>query len=353
MKILVIQQKMIGDVLTSSLICENLKLNFPDAEIHYLINRFTLPVVEGHPCVDEFVIFEDKYRQSKVQFYKFLKQISKAKYTHVFDAYGKLESLLISRFSKAKNRFGFKKSYSQFFYTNTVRIQHSSHTEAGTAIENRLRLTQLMPHTKIYNNKPKIYLSEVEIKTAKQKLLNAGLNSKTCIMVSALGSEASKTYPLNYMAELLNLIVKHTKAYLILNYIPAQQDQIDSLINLCDLKTQNYIVKDLDINSLRDFICICSQCKAIVGNEGGAINTAKALNVPTFSIFSPWIIKEGWNSFEQNHPNVSVHLSDFNDNWFENHNIKDLKQNAEKYYNELNPNLFKFQLIDFLKTNIG
>ncbi len=353
MKILVIQQKMIGDVLTSSLICENLKRNFPNAEIHYLINRFTLPVVENHPYIDEFIIFEDKYRQSKVQFYKFLKQISKAKYTHVFDAYGKLESLLISRFSKAKNRFGFKKSYSQFYYTNTVKIKHSSQTEAGTAIENRLRLTQLLPEVKIFNNKPKIYLSQDEIKTAKQKLLNADLNSKTCIMISALGSETSKTYPLNYMAELLNLIVKDTKAHLILNYIPAQQEQIDSLINLCDDKTQNHIVKDLDINSLRDFIGICSQCEAIVGNEGGAINTAKALDVPSFSIFSPWIIKEGWNSFEESYPNTSVHLSDYRNNWFKKHNVKDLKQNAEHYYKAFEPSLFKSKLIDFLKINIG
>ncbi|NBC57221.1 MAG: lipopolysaccharide heptosyltransferase family protein, partial [Bacteroidetes bacterium] len=51
MKILVIQQKMIGDVLTSSVICENLKRNFPNAEVHYLINRFTLPVVENNPYI--------------------------------------------------------------------------------------------------------------------------------------------------------------------------------------------------------------------------------------------------------------------------------------------------------------
>jgi heptosyltransferase-2 len=51
-KILVIQQKMIGDVLVSSLICENLKRSYPNSEVHYLINRFTIPVIENNPYVD-------------------------------------------------------------------------------------------------------------------------------------------------------------------------------------------------------------------------------------------------------------------------------------------------------------
>ncbi len=343
---------MIGDVLTSSLICENLKRNFPKAEVHYLINRFTLPVVKNHPFVDEFVIFEDAYRDNKLKFYKFLKQISKAKYTHVFDAYGKLESLLITSFSRAKFKFGFKKSYSKFYYSETTPVSNDAKTEAGSAIENRLRLMQLMSGITVFNNKPKIYLTKEEKELAKLKMKNAGLEDKKCIMISALGSSDLKTYPLKYMAKILDEIINATTAYLILNYIPAQQSKIEILINYCSQKTQSKIVTDIDMKSLRDFMSVCEQCSAIIGNEGGAINMAKALDVPSFSIFSPWIIKEGWNSFEINHPNVSVHLSDFYKDWFATHQVKDLKQNATKYYQQLNPERFKSQLQDFIKVHI-
>jgi len=343
---------MIGDVLTSSLICENLKRNFPDAEVHYLINRFTLPVVENNPYIDKFIIFEDEYRQSKIKFYRFLKQISKSNYTHVFDAYAKLESLLISRFSKAKHRYGFKKSYNRFYYTQTINIKEISETEAGTAIENRLNLLQLMPDVSIYNNKPKIYLTDKEIETAKQNLQKAGLESVKCIMISALGSSASKTYPLEYLAETLDYVVDLTKAHLILNYMPSQQEEIDKLISHCDTQTQKHIVTNIEMKNLRNFMGICHQCQAIIGNEGGAINMAKALDVPSFSIFSPWIVKEGWNSFEDNHPNTSVHISDFEDDWFKNHKVKVLKDKAKEHYKKLKPELFKSQLKDFLKTHI-
>ena len=35
-----------------------------------------------------------------------------------------------------------------------------------------------------------------------------------------------------------------------------------------------------------------NECVVIIGNDGGAINMAKALNKPSFIIFSPWIEKK-------------------------------------------------------------
>ena len=39
MKFLVIQQKMIGDVLVSSMLCEQIKKNIPNATVHYMIHN--------------------------------------------------------------------------------------------------------------------------------------------------------------------------------------------------------------------------------------------------------------------------------------------------------------------------
>jgi len=52
MKILVIQQKMIGDVLVSSIICNNLRKAYPDAQIDYLVYESTTPVLEGNTAID-------------------------------------------------------------------------------------------------------------------------------------------------------------------------------------------------------------------------------------------------------------------------------------------------------------
>ena len=51
---------MIGDVLASTIICEAIKMEHPNAEIHYLIQKNTFPVVENNPFIDKIVFFEEK-----------------------------------------------------------------------------------------------------------------------------------------------------------------------------------------------------------------------------------------------------------------------------------------------------
>ena len=52
-------------------------------------------------------------------------------------------------------------------------------------------------------------------------------------------------------------------------------------------------------------------CDFIVGNDGGAINMSKALKKPSFTIFSPWIEKRFWSTFEDGKLHSSVHLLDY------------------------------------------
>ena len=54
-----------------------------------------------------------------------------------------------------------------------------------------------------------------------------------------------------------------------------------------------------------------NQCDVIIGNDGGAINMAKALQKPSFIIFSPWIEKKIWATFEDGIHHLSVHLNDY------------------------------------------
>jgi heptosyltransferase-2 len=89
-----------------------------------------------------------------------------------------------------------------------------------------------------------------------------------------------------------------------------------------------------------------------MGNDGGAINMAKALDKPSFTIFSPWIPKELWGTFEDGKLHVSVHLNDFKPEVFQNKTIKDLKNNTLELYTEFNPKLILDKLKKFLDRNL-
>ena len=350
MKILVIQQKMIGDVLASTVICNNMRLIYPESQIDYLIYPFTKPVVENNPNIDNVILFEDKFRRNKKELLRFLIKIRNRNYDIVIDAYGKLESNLIITFSGAKIKIGFHKWYTNFLYTTTIEELSKPLTNAGTAIENRLNLLKPLKPKISLDNKPKLFLTETEIQNGR-KILDEVDFSKKLYMIGVLGSDISKTYPFPFMAEILDSIVEQTDATLLFNYMPSQAKEARKIFELCLPKTQKNIKIDIVPGSIREFLSITYHCNALIGNEGGAVNMAKALNKPTFTIFSTWIIKEAWNCFENGTTNISVHLKDYKPNLYGIKSTKEMKKESINLYEEFYPELFLPILDNYLKSN--
>jgi len=53
-KILVIQNKRIGDVLIASLIATNIKKIYPDSRVDYMVYDYTTGVIENNPAIKIF-----------------------------------------------------------------------------------------------------------------------------------------------------------------------------------------------------------------------------------------------------------------------------------------------------------
>tara|TARA_R110002020_G_scaffold154714_2_gene334962 strand:- start:121789 stop:122847 length:1059 start_codon:yes stop_codon:yes gene_type:complete len=350
MKILVIQQKMIGDVLTSSILFEALRSKYPEAELHYLIHKHTVPVVQNNPFIDKFIFDLQDSQGNTISFIKFAARLRSENYDIVIDAYSKISSAFLSFYSGAKVRIGIKKSYTSYLYNHSVKNSNKAETAAGLAIENRMRL--LAPLSKDFPKeiKPKIYLKEAEIASAKAKLENSDIDlSKPIIMIGVLGSSELKTYPLPYLAKLLQTIVEETNAQLLLNYIPDQKPKVEELLNNCDNRTVSHIFPEVYGENLREFIALTSFCDALIGNEGGAVNMAKALNKPTFSIYSPWINPEAWASYPGK-KQVAVHLKNYKPQLYKSKDFKAMKKESIKLYEELNPEFIKKELLNFLSN---
>lgn len=343
---------MIGDVLASSIICNNLKALDPHARVDYLIYPFTRPVVENNPNIDNLILFRDEFRSSKKALLKFLVGIRKTRYDVVIDAYGKLESNLVVGVSGAKKKIGFYKSYTKFVYDETVREKSIPDTNAGLAIENRLLLLQSLANGKALDNRPRIFLTDQETENGKRVLEAHRIDlSKKLYMIGVLGSGGNKTYPFPYMARLLDEIAAQTDATLLFNYMPMQEAEAREIFNMCAPETQQNIKFHIVPGSIREFLALTYHCDALIGNEGGAVNMAKALMKPTFTIFSTWIKKEAWNAFDDGVQNVSVHLKDFRPDLYGEKSAKDMKERAMELYGQFTPDLILPELIRYLDRN--
>ena len=337
MKILIIQHKMIGDVLTTSLLFELLATRYPNAQLDYLVNNNTLAVVKGNPFITKIWSYDAASDKDSVFEKQFLESTKGQGYDLVIDVYAKLRSAQRTKSLKPKQSVSYYKWYTKFAYKKTVKPLKDTKANEGLAIINRVLLLEALGIAVAAIPKPKIYLSQEEFAAAKGLIASHNIDkSKPLFMIGVLGSSDNKTYPLPYLALVLDHLVLKTNANLLLNYIPSQKPLINTLISLCKPETGARIHANLYGAGLREFLALTSQCDALIGNEGGAINMAKALNVPTFSIFSPWILKSAWNSYEQDNYNQSIHLADLDPNRYTKH-PKKYKEQAAVMYNELTP----------------
>jgi len=350
LKILIIQQKMIGDVLTTSILFEALKAEHPDAELHYIINTHTFPVVENNPFIDKFLFVTPKIESNKAKFISFLKSIKKEKYDAVIDVYSKFSSNLMTKFSEAQIKISKQKWYTSYYYTHTYKESKTPKTNAGLAIENRLQLLKPLCNNIPQKLHPKVYLTAKEIENSKQFLIDSNIDlSKPLFMISVLGSGKNKTYPLSHMADLIDLIVEETNGQILFNYIPKQAAEAKTVYNFCKAATKKHIYFDVFGKSLRDFLSMTKHCTALIGNEGGAVNMAKALNIPTFTVFSPWILKEAWNMFDNDTTHVSIHLKDIKPELYEGKSLKKMKDQVFSLYESFPPELIIPKLKTYLK----
>lgn len=344
---------MIGDVLISSIICNNLRIAYPDAQIDYLVYQSTTPVLEGNTNIDNIILFQEKHRNSKNDFLKLALQIRAHKYDIVIDAYSKIESWLIVLLSGAKRKISYKKKGRTFLYTNNVSPELLRKTNFGLAIDSRLSLLEPLNLKIKIDPLPKLFVTEKENQEAITLFEKHQLKKeRKTVMISLLGSEIAKTYPLEYMAKVVDIIVDSYDVNILFNYLPKQTSDAKFVFDSCKPSTQENIYFDLLGNDLRSFIAIMNQSDLIVGNDGGAINMAKALKKPSFVIFSPWIQKESWSIFEDGYINQAVHLKDFSPELIETSTRKKLKKNYIKFYNLLKPELIQEKLVHFLTSHI-
>jgi len=345
---------MIGDVLVGSILCETLAKAYPEARIDYLIYESTYPVIKENANNYRVMLFTDKQRKSKKEFLKFARNIRDERYDVIIDAYSKLESWVIVAMSGAKRKISFKKGWTDILYTDLVVRHKIPVSNLGLAIEHRLKLLEpLGIPEQMYVTHPRITITEDENRQALDILEHNKLDANIpVVVVNILGSAASKTYPARYMAHIVDDLAKYD-IQILFNYMPKQAGQAREIFELCRPETQARVYLDVLNVDMRGFLAVMNQCACIVGNDGGAMNMAKALGKPTFIIFSPWIDKTVWATFEDGLNHVSVHLKDFEPQWFAGKSQNTLRKQTDGLYARFHPDLFLRQMDAFCRHHLA
>lgn len=351
MKLLIIQNKFIGDVITSSILAENLKHMIPGVTIHFFCYQPAMGILENNPNIDRVIAYHPKEIKDLRVLFRYTQLVRAEKYDVIIDPYAKLESKIITFFSGAKIRISYFKSLTKWIYTTRVKVDQEEDKDMARAIIHRLAL--LKPLIKddfnwIYRSS--IYLTDEEKNEGKQLLIKEGIDvNQPIIMIGIIGSTLSKSLPFHLMKEIIDFLLKNTNAQLLFNFVPNQIDDVQSLIDL--YKSNPRIFTNTPAKNIRDLAKVAANCQANIANEGGSVHVSKALNIPTYFVFSPFHSKKVWATFEDSTLFSSVHVADFYPEIIEGKSQKQLVEESEELYNLFTPSMLLQELMNWARVN--
>ncbi len=343
-KILVIRLKAIGDALLGLPVCGSLKKTYPEAQIDYLVYEHIKPLFLNHPDIDNVVTISAEERSSAWLYAKRMLCLRSQKYDMVIDLINVPVSAWMTFLCGAKYTLGFdKKRWRSKLYKTEI-----EHTEYGDTVGKKLDILKGLPHAATVEKKWQLAIELAETELMKQKLITYGVDfQRPVFFVAATSNAHDKTWPMNYMAEVMNHLCEKYDAQLIVNCVPGREQQlVNDMLSL--LEDPKDVFRDIQLN-LRELAIAISLCDFFFGNDGGPSHMATGTNVPSLMVYSPIHEKISWLP-QANPRHQGVDLQDSMGITSEEHRSirSHMGRHLETFYQSITPEIVITKLDDML-----
>ncbi|WP_294445698.1 glycosyltransferase family 9 protein [uncultured Mailhella sp.] len=279
-RILVCQQRQIGDVLLSTPVFELLKKRFPEAELHLFTEKKCEPLLRHNPFIDRFHLIDRKdgfFRQ--LAFYR---NVASCGFDVVIDLQQLPRCRMMSLMSRAPVRLSFPASVlSGLIYNRLVTPKD------GYASETKVSLLEPFG-IRWHKEGPRIFLTAEEEEKARAVLEGCGLRpGDRLIAIDSTHRRASKRWPAERFARLMALLKKEDPSFRFLLFRgPGEDADIATLRALClelGMKPEDLFVPS-PLPDIRLSAACLKNAELLIGNCSSPRHMAAALGVPSLVI---------------------------------------------------------------------
>ncbi len=275
-KFLIIQTAFIGDVVLATSLIENLHIEFPDAQIDFLVRKGNEGLLNDHPLLRRVLIW-DKKKNKLRNLFNVLIGIRREKYDKVINVQRYTATGILTAFSKAKEKIGFDKNpLSRFFDVKVEHVFNDLHeTERNHLLIKHIVNTPVL--------KPKLYPSSADEEFVVSVLAGSFRDAPgphTFITISPASVWFTKQYPPNKWAAFINKIPHHIKVYLLggktdrsLCEAIIQMTESNTPVNLCG-----------ELNFLQS-AALMKHAQMNYVNDSAPMHFASAVNAPVTAVY--------------------------------------------------------------------
>ncbi len=273
-KILIIKLRGIGDVVLSTIVIDNLRKDFPKAQIDYLVEAPSQPGLSGLKEIKQVLIFDRKNFWKKVSL---ILQIRKIKYDLVLDFFTNPSTALVTFFSGAKFRVGFPYRGRKYAYNLFGPAERGKYHSAVLHIETLKLIGLNSSYRQLY-----YYISPSALRVAEKYLRDSFIENNFVVGICPTGGWASKKCDPIKFAEIAKAVVNKFNAKIFIIWGKSDEEDAFKIQSLIGDKAM--IAPETTIQELAALI---ARCKILIANDSGPMHIATSVGTPVLGLFGP------------------------------------------------------------------
>lgn len=284
--ILLIKPSSLGDIVMALPALSSLRRSFPPARISWLVRPEFAPLIEGHPHLDEIILF-DRKRLSRAWcspaafrgLISLVGDLRRRRFDVVLDLQGLFRSASLSWLSGCKQRVGpiWRKELAHHFYTTAI----PPRLEWVHVIDYYLKVIEAMGGADL---RVEFVLPEkpVAVAAARDLLSHHGVDSGGYAVIIPGSVQASKCWPAERFAALADRIAAEQGLAVVATGSKAEIAAIEE-VRRC---AKRPIASLAGCTSLPELTEVLRMAKLVVSNDTGPGHIAAALGRPLVMLFS-------------------------------------------------------------------
>ncbi|MDF1612101.1 glycosyltransferase family 9 protein [Stygiobacter electus] len=272
MRILIVRQDRIGDVVLSTPLPREIKKVYPNSFVAVMVRNYTKDIYLHNPYVDEIIIYDETKKGLK-NFLEDVKKIKKYKFTHALMLLPNEKINYLLFFAGIPFRIGVGHKLYQFI-TFTKFVDRKKYNPLRHEADYSLDLIRKIG-IEPTSTDPEIFLSDnekIKAKEIKRTLVN---NDQKLIGINTSSGNSAPNLPLEEYKRLILKLSNEKRIKVVITDINPD-DSIKNLPNVI-----------YPMTSLRNDILIFSILDLLISSSTGPMHICSALKVKTLSLFCP------------------------------------------------------------------
>ncbi len=281
-RILVVRTDRVGDVVLTIPALTLIRKNYPKSHIAVLVAPATKDIVNGHPDIDEVIVYDKDYEHKGIfGFWKMKNLLQSKKFDVTMVYHTKQRTNLLCFLAGIPRRIGYHNQKYGFLLTDKIfddrpqGIRHESEycleilKQLGLSIDDQCPM-------------PYMPIKEQARQWVKQFYKTNNIEEKDrLIAIHPGGSDYTKRWPREKFAELINQMGEKYP-YL---YVLVGSKEVEKIARTIQSLAKVPLINAVGQTSIAQLAALLERCQLLISNDSGPVHVATAVGTPVISIF--------------------------------------------------------------------